>query len=123
MTRADAVKKLYRLLGSKAGYRVDDSAPSPDAREAAKTFLPMARADREALEKAKRERAEYLLANDAEYQALKAAHATARELEQSLSGTLHRYKFTVGESNGMFFLVKAQGNTWEEIFAELRRAA
>ena len=125
MTRSEATKKLHRLLGNKAGYRVDDAAPSPDAREEAMAALPAARAERERLEKAKRERAEYLLVNDTEYQDLKAAHATARKQEQSLSGCLSRFKFTVGTSEGMFFVVKAQGGSWEEVFAKLniRRAA
>lgn len=30
------------------------------------------------------------------------------------------YKFTVGTSNGMFFLVKAEGDSWEQVIDKLQ---
>jgi hypothetical protein len=119
MERATAVKKLGKILGKSLGYRVDPKAPNQEDRDDAKAKLRETVPKREALAKAvDARRAEVLLA-DAEYQRLKAEHAEVKKsCDELLSITCH-YRFTVGTSNSMFFHVKAQGDSWEEIIDKL----
>ena len=62
-----------------------------------------------------------LLAADAEYQQLKAAHEKAKQERNHLASRSHHYKFTVGTTNEMFFLVKAQGDSWEEVIDKIEK--
>ena len=39
MERKVAINKLTKLLGKKLGYRIDDRAPSPEERTAARAAL------------------------------------------------------------------------------------
>lgn len=126
MERSVALKKLGKLLGSKLGYRVDPKAPRPDERDAAHAALTPAVAERDALREKRDARREAILAADMEYQQLKTAAKAAGEHVDRLSSTTRRKKITVGTSEGMFFLVRAEGDTWEEIIEKLtpvKRAA
>lgn len=121
MQRSTALKKLNALFGKSAGYRIDDRAPTPEQRSAAKAELQTAIAERDRVRAAKTTRYEAVLKADQEYQALAAASKEAGRRVDSLSGVTRHYKITVGKSsfNGLFFSVMAEADSWEEIFEKL----
>jgi regulator of protease activity HflC (stomatin/prohibitin superfamily) len=119
MERAVAVKKLAKILGKTLGYRVDVNAPDAEQRAAAQAKLAEAISVRDQARQKRDERYKALLA-DQEYQDLVAAHKAAQKIADKLSFQAHHhYKFTVGTSNGMFFHVRAQGDSWEEVIEKL----
>ena len=119
MERIVAIKKLGKILGKSLGYRVDPKAPDQDGRDEAKAKLREAFPKLEALSKERDDRKSMILRDDAEYQRLKAAHADAKKCYDELYGITCHYRFTVGTSNEMFFMVKAQGDSWEQVIAKL----
>jgi hypothetical protein len=119
MERAVAIKKLGRILGKSLGYRVDPKAPDQDDRNEARAKLPDATAKREALSKQMEARRMAILQADAEYQQLKAEHADAKKCCDELFAITRHYRFTVGTTNSIFFHVKAEGDSWEEVIAKL----
>ena len=126
MERSVAIKKLGKLLGKKFGYRIDDKSPTRDERDAAQAALTPAIEKRKTLRNAREARMKAVLEADAEYQRLKAETKAASEHVDRLSSIARCVKITVGISESMFFLVKAEGDTWEEILAKLtteRKAA
>lgn len=127
MERAIALKKLGNLLGNKLCYRVNSKAPTSEEREAAKIELAACLPTKTKLKEQMEARYRQILADDAEYQRLSAEYKAARERSDKLWGITHRHKFTVGVSNGMFFAVKAEGDSWEEVIGKIetenRRAA
>ncbi len=125
MERSAALKKLGKILGKKLGYRIDPKAPTPDERELAKSELSPACEERNKLKEQRDARHKAILAADTEYQSLHAAYRAASERADKLSSITRRRKITVGTSEGMFFVVKAEGDSWEEIIEKLteRKAA
>ena len=119
MERAIAIKKLGKLLGKSLGYRVDPKAPNQEERDDAKAKLPNAIALREALGEQMEARRLAILRADAEYQQLKAAHEGAKKLCNELFSITCHYKITVGISGSLFFTVRAQGDTWEQVINKL----
>lgn len=119
MERTTALKKLQVLLGKNMGWRINPKAPSQDEREAAKAALPAAVAERNRLREQRQARYEQILAADEEYQNLKAASLEAGKVVDQLSGTTRYFKITVGRSMGIFFEVKAEGDSWEEVIGIL----
>lgn len=122
MERAVAIKKLSKMLGKSFGYRVDMKAPDQEQRDEARAKLKIASAERDALIKQREARLQEILQADAEYQRLQAAQKEARKHCDELLVISSRYRFTVGTSSSMFFHVKAQGDTWEQIIAKLSAA-
>lgn len=119
MERAVALKKLGKILGKSLGYRVDPKAPDQDDRNKARAKLPDATAKRKALSEQMEARRAAILQADAEYQRLKTDHAEAKKCCDELFGITCHYRFTVGVSNSMFFTVRAQGDSWEEVISKL----
>jgi hypothetical protein len=119
MERIVAVKKLGNILGKRMGYRIDLKAPSPEERQLAKEARPTAAKLVEELFEKKKNRMAVLLAADIEYQTIKTELETARTNLSELNSKWHRYKITVGLSDHMFFHVKAEGDSWEEVIAKL----
>jgi hypothetical protein len=119
MERAVAIKKLTKLLGNSLAYRVDPKAPKADDRAAARAQLADAVAKRNALKERVEARRQALLRADTEYQSLMKAYEIAGKHAASLSEAMRHYKFTVGTNNGMFFVVRAEGDTWEEVIGKL----
>ena len=119
MERAAAIKTLGKLLGKKLGYRVDAKAPTQEERAEARAALTQAIEERNKLVERRDARSRAILAADAEYQSLLTDARAARERTNKLSSVAHHYKITVGTSEGMFFLVKAQGDSWEEVIDKL----
>jgi hypothetical protein len=121
MERAVAIKKLGKILGKSLGYRVDPKAPDQDARDEAQAMLRKLRPEREALRAAVEIRCKALLQADAEYQRLKEELAKARATRDELTAIASHYRITVGTSGDMFFTVKAQGDSWEDVIAKLTK--
>jgi len=119
MERSVAIKKLGKILGKSLGYRVDPKAPDQDGRNGAREKLRVALVHREAFKKEREARRDEILQADAEYQRLKAEHVKAAECCERLSATMRHYRVTVGTSGDMFFTVKAQGDSWEDVIAKL----
>ena len=119
MERTVAIKKLGKILGRSLGYRINPKAPTREERAAAKNEMPAAIKERDDLKARRQARFEAILAADAEYQSLKASHEKAREHVERLGSITRHHKITVGTSNGLFFTVKAEGDSWEEIIDKL----
>jgi len=119
MERAIAIKRLGKLLGKSLAYRVDPSAPDAAEREEARAALKLASENAEKLLKQKELRIKALLDADQEFQRIKSAHEAAKRIRNEIASRGHHYKFTAGTTNGMFFVVKAQGDSWEEIIRKV----
>lgn len=120
MERAAAIKQLGKILGKNFGYRIDEKAPRKDGRDAAADRLREERPRRDALRKQMEERRAEILAADQEYQRLKTAYMESNAACDQLQSTALRYRITVGTTNSLFFHVKAQGDSWESVIAELK---
>lgn len=123
MERTVALKKLGKLLGPKLGWRINPKAPTPEEREFAKMALPLAIEEKKRLQEQRQVRYLAILAADAEYQSLKAAAKAATDRADHLSSVTRHHKITVGTSEGMFFLVKTEGDSWEEVIGKLTEEA
>lgn len=119
MERSVAINKLGRLLGKSMGYRIDLKAPTADERSAAQSELPAAVAIRNSISERKAARLSAILQADAEYQQLKADHEEARKRCDRLGSTTRHFKIMVGTSNDLFFHVRAQGDSWEDVISQL----
>jgi hypothetical protein len=124
MERAVAIKKLGKLLGKSLGYRVDPDAPSAEERAEAKQQLPALNAAKQQAGEAMEARRTAILASDAEYQRLVETYRIARKNSAAALSIVGRYRVTVGTSGDLFFHVKAQGDSWEDVITKLngRRA-
>lgn len=121
MRREDAIKKLGKLLGKSLGYRVDPKAPDADEREQAMAELAIARPIRDEVRKAMDDRKAELLRGDPEFQRLCTEYAEARKHCEKLQGITGHYRFAAGTSNGIFFMIAAQGDSWEEVIAKIEK--
>jgi GNAT superfamily N-acetyltransferase len=120
MDRTTAIKALTRILGKSLGYRVDPKAPSEEQRAEAKMALMPAIEARNKLREEKEARLQAILAADPEYQRLKIATKAASEEVDRLASITRHYKMTVGTTNGLFFTIKAEGDSWEQVIAKLK---
>lgn len=121
MERSQALKTLRKLIGPEFGYQINSKAVGNEARETAQECLPIAKAEKDRLEKLVTERYRAVLAADAEYQSLRAQSKAATKRFQELSGITRARKITVGTSvAGMFFMVKAEGDSWEEVIGKVK---
>jgi hypothetical protein len=120
MERTVAIKKLGNILGKGFGYRVDPKAPDQEERDAARIELKAANAEREDIKSKLEARRKAILEADAEFQSLQAAYTAARQHADKLMSRSYHYKITVGNTvGGMFFSVKAQGDSWEDVIGKL----
>ena len=116
-----SLPKLRKLLGPKFGYRVNPKAPTPEERAEAKAAYSAALEKKLACQKRRDEYRNALLAGDQEYQRLRAEEIIAANCAAELAGLRMSYKITAGVSTDMFFIVKAEGDTWNEIIAKLEK--
>jgi hypothetical protein len=121
MTRDQASKRLGKLFGKRALYRVVPGASNADEREAATTAQRELNALRREVEAKLAARREELLGADARYQEMAATLKRLRKEQNTLTGLQLSYRFTAGYEGMGFFHVEAQGDTWEEVFAILDR--
>lgn len=121
MERSVALKKLGRILGKTFRYRIDTGAPNPDDRREAAARLAVERPKRDDLGKQMEARRAAVLDADADYQRLKSAHEESKKLCNELMGIGLRHRITVGTvPGGLFFHVKAEGDSWEDVIAKIK---
>ena len=117
MDRSTALKKLTRILGKRASWRVYDAPSSPDKRQAAMAEKDRLKADVEAIERRRREILDAI-------PELKELHQKERELRKALDRARsysHYYRYIVGINIGIGLEVKAEGDSWEDIFRRLEQ--
>jgi hypothetical protein len=124
MERSIALSRLSKIFGKEFGYKTDPKALTREEREAeleqyrgAVAKRDVARAE---LQRVRTEHMAKLEATD-EYKALEVKVDEARKAAEHLAGRHYARKFTVGTVNSLFFRVEASGDSWEEVFAELKR--
>ena len=123
MERAVAVKKLGKLLGKHFGFRVNSRAPDAEERAEGRQLLPALDVDEKQAETAMEARRKAILAADLEYQDLVAAYQVARKRRREVAAMTSTYRITVGTTSDLFFHVKAQGDSWEDVIAQLAQRA
>lgn len=121
MERAEAVRKLGKLLGKSLGYRVDPKAPTPEEREQVRIDAHKLHGHYETAKKAMDDRRRAILEGDQEYVSLVAKCAEIRKAKDKAFSLSHHYKIQVGVSNSMFFHIKAEGDSWEQVIEKLER--
>lgn len=123
MTRDQAVKKLLKLYGKKACYRVDEKAGDAFDREQAQEHLKSLNKQKKEVDERLDARRKELLATDAEYQRILAEWMQLRQQQNALMEAAHSYRFAAGYIDGYLgaFHVDGQGDTWEQVFEELKK--
>ena len=116
MTRTEAVKKLQKLFGKRAYYRVLNRQTSPETRAAAAADRDRLKAEIEAIDAEVRYRLEV--------HGINALNRQRRELvkaKNEAGGWAQAYRFEIGTQDdgaGMFTIISdtASGDTWDEAF-------
>lgn len=119
MTRTQALTKARKLCGKNAAIRFDASAPDSEQRAVNEI-------ERNRILKAKRDIANAMQARslelcrlDPEYQRLRGEHEAEREHWRKSKSCEHRA--TVGTLSCGFYMIEAQGETYEECFRTIER--
>lgn len=119
MNNTQALAKLRKLLGPKAMYEIRNTSPGPDERAALRTAIPARSVERDAAKAAMEARRDELL-RDPEYCRLTAEYVALRDEVAKMAGRQSSYRINVGRNvGGMFFSIRAQGDTWDEVFKKL----
>lgn len=119
MNQTQAIGKLRKVLGDRLAYRLDRKAAKAEARGEARVKAQEAAASKTAAEALRRERMDFLLGQDAEYQRLNdEVKELTKEHERLRSITL-RAPITVGVDTGWSFSVRAEGDNWDEVVAKI----
>lgn len=122
MNRETALKKLQKLLGKDAAFRIAPDAPDADERAAA-SVAGVALRGAAAIAKTAMETRRAELLRDPEYLRLREAYYRVENERMEMAGRATRYRIIAGTVGGLFFSVRAQGDTWAEVFAKLQRGA
>lgn len=119
MERVVAIKKLGKMLGKSLGYRIDPRAPTPEERDQATVEAKTLSAEYKVADEAVEARLSAILNADAEYQRLKAERKRLRDAKDEAWSKSRHYKITVGTTSSMFFHVRAEGDSWEEVIEKV----
>jgi hypothetical protein len=122
MQRAAAIKKLTKLLGQAFGYRVNLHAPYADERLQEQANARRLLDARQAALEALNARRTWLLDADPEHRLLLEQLTRLRDAHANANFMARAYRFTAGVTDGMFYHVVAQGDTWEEVVASVEKA-
>lgn len=123
MERSVAIKRLSKMFGKKLRWQINPRAPTAAEREAARAELATVVPERKALEEKLAQRRAAILEADQEYMELSARYKQAKDRANKLLGMQHSHKIQVLTFEGFFNHVRASGDSWEEIFAELEKRA
>lgn len=115
MERVIAIKKLGKMLGKSFGYRIDPRAPTPEDRAEATAEAKTLSAEYKMADEAVEARLNAILTADAEYQRLKAERKRLRDAKDKAWSKSRHFKITVGTTSSMFFHVRAEGDSWEDV--------
>ena len=119
MQRIVAINKLSKLIGKGFSYRIDDRAVSKDERAEAKVEYEKAREVTRSLEKQMDDRRNAVLGVDKEYNRLVDERNAARKAQSKIGVKAQVDRITVGRANGLFFMVEATGDSWEEVIEKV----
>jgi hypothetical protein len=114
MTPAEGKKRLKKLYGDKAGWRVAESALRQEERASVLAALPAKREEKRRISEAMEARRKALLNADAEYAALRAQYEAVRAECDYDSGIVLSHRITVGKNLGWAFEVTGHGDNWAE---------
>jgi len=120
MERNAALKIVQKLLGNPKGfgYRVDSRALDAEHRAAAQVELKTLEAIQKDAVDRMEERKRHLL-QDPTYVELVGKAKAIRKRANEVRGEVYARKIAVGISNSLWFSVKADGDSWEEIIKKL----
>ena len=113
MNKAQALAVLVELYGKKAMWRVAKDAPNATMRGVFKDTLPAMKQSADQAAAAAENRRRELLA-DPEYIRLHNAATVAANMVNEAHSMLGHYRYTVGHDNGIAFVVRGQGDTWQQ---------
>ncbi len=122
MNQKQAIARLTKRLGRKLAWRVNKNALRADERDEEREASRALRAEAQELKAALEARCAELL-KDPQYVALRerykeADDAANRALSRSMSKAI-----TVGKIELGFFLVAAEGDTWEEVVQKVESSS
>jgi len=120
MNATQALTKLRKLLGPKAGIQDDKRPSSPELREAAAIERRAAKERKGTCEELLNARRKEILAADVEYQRLRAEFDVAR-IALEKAPWPHYYRYTAGTVSSLFFSVRCQADTLAELVAEVEK--
>ncbi len=118
MNATQALTHLRKAWGKDAGFKDHKCPTSPESRDAAHVARREAKARKDEAEAAMLARRDATLAADAEYQQLKAAYKKAQEALEAAPWPGYRY--SGGTVGSMFFSVKAEADTLDELVEKAR---
>jgi methyl coenzyme M reductase subunit C-like uncharacterized protein (methanogenesis marker protein 7) len=120
MERNAALKIIQKLMGNPKGfgYRVDSKALDAEHRAAAKVELEILTAIQKDATDRMEERKRHLLQDPTYVELVEKAKAVRKHVDE-VRGEVYARKITVGISNSLWFSVKADGDSWEEIIKKL----
>lgn len=118
MTRDAALKQLVKMFGKNAYWRIGERQTSPERRTASQKAKLAAEFSVNVLKREMALRRQELVDADPYFQALK-KDWIAKQAEAD-AVPFEGYRFEVGTREGIFTQPKAYGDTWEEVFAELK---
>lgn len=113
--------RIAKLLGTRAAWRINKGATDAEGRKAAREELPELNRIKEAAKLAMEARRAELL-QDPEYRRLVEQYRGAREASERRFVRSTRCPISVGVAGDLFFTVKAEGDTWDEVLDKLERA-
>jgi hypothetical protein len=118
MNLTQAKAAMARLVGKRATWRYDDKAPGAEEREGlwAKS---QALADVTAQAKAALDARRAELLRDPDYLRLKAAWVAAHKEHSEAFSRARRHRVCIGRSNGIFNVVLAEGDNWQDAIDKL----
>lgn len=120
MERKTALAKLRTRLGKGFAWRENKGWKPKEVREAALEANKVLKDEKLRLSTALDTLRKTLL-QDPEYQNILAAYTAVRKQMNANTGVMLTKRFTVGTANSLFFHVAADGDSWEEVLAELDR--
>lgn len=119
MNSKQALARLRKVLGPKAGYRIRNDSPDADERARLTAEIPGKLAERNAAREALEARRKELLM-DPLYLSLVERYRKLQHESAEMVGRNNLARITVGRVNSLFFTVAAQGETWNEVFEKLK---
>lgn len=121
MDKSEAFTALRKMYGAKAGYRYNKKALTAEERESLREKIPSLQSAEKAAYEARDNRKVELL-KDPEYVRLAAEAKAAAEERREATGKVHSYRVTVGQNEGMFFIVTGEGDNWAEAIRKAKKS-
>jgi hypothetical protein len=118
MNQKQAVAKLRKILGPKMGWSINSNALTAEERAEQAALSTELRAKEHALKEQLTAMREKLL-SDPTYVALRTQWNETKDAADRAWGRSYRKPIDVGTQGAMFFTIKASGDNWEDVLAQL----